>query len=263
MKQEEQNKILQRKRLKEIKEKYKENENGNGIEKKIFRKKPNLIKSNSYSDMLRQNMIEKYKILQNKKERMKQAELLADEDYYLDEPELSKKILENSKKYDKINKSFDKNKNNNNKKRKEPFDYLKERRKINDINKEKKRNDGELTNLGCAGTNDIKKLIKENNGINDNILKVAKSKLESIEEKKRQKDLLLKCTGGVGNKPELGEEVCDLMIDSIQAKLSLIKELDKSLDDSINEEKKDKNNNKRYSIQENTEEHNFDEDEDN
>ena len=284
MKQEEQNKILQRKRLKEIKEKYKapkpqkkiiekiiekENENGNGIEKKIFRKKPNLIKSNSYSDMLRQNMIEKYKILQNKKERMKQAELLPDEDYYLDEPELSKKILENSKKYekllknDKINKSFDKNKNNNNKKRKEPFDYLKERRKINDINKEKKRNDGELTNLGCAGTNDIKKLIKENNGINDNILKVAKSKLESIEEKKRQKDLLLKCTGGVGNKPELGEEVCDLMIDSIQAKLSLIKELDKSLDDSINEEKKDKNNNKRYSIQENTEEHNFDEDEDN
>ena len=284
MKQEEQNKILQRKRLKEIKEKYKapkpqkkiiekiiekENENGNGNEKKIFRKKPNLIKSNSYSDMLRQNMIEKYKILQNKKERMKQAELLPDEDYYLDEPELSKKILENSKKYekllknDKINKSFDKNKNNNNKKRKEPFDYLKERRKINDINKEKKRNDGELTNLGCAGTNDIKKLIKENNGINDNILKVAKSKLESIEEKKRQKDLLLKCTGGVGNKPELGEEVCDLMIDSIQAKLSLIKELDKSLDDSINEEKKDKNNNKRYSIQENTEEHNFDEDEDN
>ena len=276
MKQEEQNKILQRKRLKEIKEKYKapkpqkkiiekiiENENGNGIEKKIFRKKPNLIKSNSYSDMLRQNMIEKYKILQNKKERMKQAELLPDEDYYLDEPELSKKILENSKKYDKINKSFDKNKNNNNKKRKEPFDYLKERRKINDINKEKKRNDGELTNLGCGGTNDIKKLIKENNGINDNILKVAKSKLESIEEKKRQKDLLLKCTGGVGNKPELGEEVCDLMIDSIQAKLSLIKELDKSLDDSINEEKKDKNNNKRYSIQDNTEEHNFDEDEDN
>ena len=284
MKQEEQNKILQRKRLKEIKEKYKapkpqkkiiekiiekENENGNGIEKKIFRKKPNLIKSNSYSDMLRQNRIEKYKILQNKKERMKQAELLPDEDYYLNEPELSKKILENSKKYekllknDKINKSFEKNKNNNNKKRKEPFDYLKERRKINDINKEKKRNDGELTNLGCAGTNDIKKLIKENNGINDNILKVAKSKLESIEEKKRQKDLLLKCTGGVGNKPELGEEVCDLMIDSIQAKLSLIKELDKSLDDSINEEKKDKNNNKRYSIQENTEEHNFDEDEDN
>ena len=290
MKQEEQNKIEKRKKLKEIKEQYKppkpqkkiiekiaENENGigngNGGEKKIFRKKPNLIKSNSYSDMLRQNMLEKYRILQNKKEKMKQAELLPDEDYYLDEPELSKKILENIKKCekynknDKINQSFEKNKNNDNKKKKkkEPFDYLKERRKINEMNREKKRNAGELTNMGSAGTNDIKKIIKENNGLNDNALKLAKCKLESLEEKKRQKDLLLKCTGGVGNKPELGEEVGDLMIDSIQAKLSLIKELDKSLDDSIKEEKKDKNNinNDRYSIQENTEEHYNDEDENN
>ena len=290
MKQEEQNKIEKRKKLKEIKEQYKppkpqkkiiekiaENENGigngNGGEKKIFRKKPNLIKSNSYSDMLRQNMLEKYRILQNKKEKMKQAELLPDEDYYLDDPELSKKILENIKKCekynknDKINQSFEKNKNNDNKnkKKKEPFDYLKERRKINELNREKKRNAGELTNMGSAGTNDIKKIIKENNGLNDNALKLAKCKLESLEEKKRQKDLLLKCTGGVGNKPELGEEVGDLMIDSIQAKLSLIKELDKSLDDSIKEEKKDENkiNNDRYSIQENTEEHYNDEDENN
>ena len=55
---------------------------------------------------------------------------------------------------------------------------------------------------------------------------------------KKQKNLLLKCSGGVANKPELGEEVCDLMIDSIQAKLSLIKEMDKSLDESINDEEK-------------------------
>ena len=47
------------------------------------------------------------------------------------------------------------------------------------------------------------------------------------------------------------------MIDSIQAKLSLIKEIDKSLDE---EEKKDDNNNlKAYNdIEENTEENNFD-----
>ena len=210
-------------------------------------------------------MLEKYKILHNKKERMKQADLLPDEDYYLDEPELSKKIIENSKKYekylknDKINKSFERNKTDN-KKKKEPFDYLKERRKINEINKEKKRNAGELTNTGLAGTNDIKKLIKENNGINDNTLKVAKCKLESMEEKKRQKNLLLKCSGGVANKPELGEEVCDLMIDSIQAKLSLIKELDKNLSGIINEKRNDDNKNARYSIQEHTDEDNDDED---
>ena len=207
-------------------------------------------------------MIDKYKAAQIKKEKnKKEDDLLPDEDYFLNEPQLSQKILENMNKNinnnNKINKSFE---NNNNK----TIDYLKERRKINEINKEKKRNVGELTKLDYSGTNDIKKLIKEN-GINDNMLKIAKCKLDSIEEKKRQKNLLLKCSGGVANKPELGEEVCDLMIDSIQAKLSLIKEIDKSLDESINEENKDekikiKNEN---NIQENTEENYNDEDKDN
>ena len=269
MKQEEQKKILHRKKLKKLQEKYKvpkpqkltvekiiEKQNENNLNKVIIRKKPNLIKSNSYSDIIRAKMIEKYKTLQNRREKDKNDELLPDEDYYLDEPQLSQKILENSKKVEnnnnKINKSFDKNKN---KEKKETFDYLKERRKINEINKEKRRNAGELLNIEYSGTNDIKKLIKDN-GINDKMLKVAKCKLESLEEKKRQKDLLLKCSGGVANKPELGEEVCDLMIDSIQAKLSLIKEIDKSLDESINED--DEKGKTGLSMRENTEEDNND-----
>ena len=277
MKNEEQNKILQRKKLKQLQEKYKAPKPQKiTIEKLIDkeneikflrRPKPNLIKSNSYSDIIRQKMIEKYKTLQNRREKNKQNELLPDEDYYLDEPQLSKKIIEHDKqyeKYNKINKSFEKDKdkktNNKEKEKKEPVDYLKERRRINEINKEKKRNAGDLSNIG-SGTNDIRKLIKDN-GLNNKILKVAKCKLESIEEKKRQKNLLLKCSGGVANKPELGEEVCDLMIDSIQAKLSLIKELDKNADESINEERKDVNNYRRYSIQEHTEESNDDENED-
>ena len=272
MKQEEQNKILRRKKLKKLQEKYNvpkplkiikekimENEN-----KIIKRSKPNLIKSNSYSDILRQKMIDKYKALQNKEKNKKENdELLDDEDYFLDEQELSQKIINNKKnndkKYNKTNKSFDKDKNKNDKKK--PEDYLKERRKINELNREKKRNAGELTYLDYSGTNDIKKLIKDN-GINENMLKVAKCKLESLEEKKRQKNLLLKCSGGVANKPELGEEVCDLMIDTIQAKLSLIKEIDKSLDESVHEERKDENDklNEYNHIQENTEENNYDED---
>ena len=277
MKNEEQNKILQRKKLKQLQEKYKAPKPQKiTIEKLIDkeneikflrRPKPNLIKSNSYSDIIRQKMIEKYKTLQNRREKNKQNELLPDEDYYLDEPQLSKKIIEHDKqyeKYNKINKSFEKDKdkktNNKEKEKKEPVDYLKERRRINEINKEKKRNAGDLSNIG-SGTNDIRKLIKDN-GLNNKILKVAKCKLESIEEKKRQKNLLLKCSGGVANKPELGEEVCDLMIDSIQAKLSLIKELDKNADESMNEERKDVNNYRRYSIQEHTEESNDDENED-
>jgi hypothetical protein len=268
MKQEEQNKILRRKNLKKLQENYnvpkplkiikeKIAENENKITKTP---KLKLIKSNSYSDILRQRMIDKYKALKIKAEKNKKDdELLDDEDYLLDERQLSQKILgkrkNNDKKYTKINKSFDKK--DKNRKKSKTEDYLKERRKINELNRKKKRDLGELTNLDYCGTNDIKKLIKDN-GINDNMLKVAKCKLESIEEKKRQKNLLLKCCGGVANKPELGEEVCDLMIDSIQAKLSLIKEIDKSLDE---EEKKDDNNNlKAYNdIEENTEENNFDE----
>ena len=51
--------------------------------------------------------------------------------------------------------------------------------------------------------------------------------------------MLLKFSEGVANKPELGDEVCDLMINSIKAKLSLIKEMDKNLDDSSIEEDED------------------------
>ena len=265
MKQEEQNKILRRKQLKQLQENYNVPKPLKIIKERITENKNtktpklHLIKSNSYSDILRQQMIEKYKALKIKEEKKKKEnnEILDDEDYLLDDRQLSQKILGkrkiNDKKYNKTNnKSFD-NKKKIRKKIK-TVDYLKERRRINDLNKKKKRDLGELTNMDYCGTNDIKKLIKDN-GINDGMLKVAKSKLESIEEKKRQKNLLLKCCGGVANKPELGEEVCDLMIDSIQAKLSLIKEIDKSLDEK--EIKDDNDIEKAHNnIEENSEEEN-------
>ena len=263
MKQAEQDKILRRKELKKIQKNYCVPKPLKVIKEKVVeeihnkshrRPKPHLAKSNSYSDILRQKVIDKYKAEKSKKEKM-----LSEEDSYLDEPIIidnkgnkrKNSNISNSKHAG--NKSVEKNKFN-----KEVIDYLKERRKINELNKEKKRNEGELTKLDYSGTNDIKKLIKEN-GINDNMLKVAKCKLESIEEKKRQKDLLLKFSGGVANRPELGEEVCNLMIDSIQAKLSLIKEIDKDLDESYNEEKNDSGKPNSH-IVENEEENNNDED---
>ena len=94
------------------------------------------------------------------------------------------------------------------------------------------------------------------------MLKVAKCKLESIEEKKRQKDLLLKFSGGVANRPELGEEVCNLMIDSIQAKLSLIKEIDKDLDESYNEDKNDSGKPNSHIVENEEENNNYEDDED-
>ena len=47
--------------------------------------------------------------------------------------------------------------------------------------------------------------------------------------------MLLKYSGGTSNNPGLSEEVCDLIIDSIQAKLSLIKNINKDLDNSTEE----------------------------
>ena len=269
MKQAEQDKILRRKELKKIQKNYCVPKPLKVIKEKVVeeihnkshkRPKPHLAKSNSYSDILRQKVIDKYKAEKSKKEKM-----LSEEDSYLDEPIIidnkgnkrkNSNNSNNSNSKHAGNKSVEKNKFN-----KEVIDYLKERRKINELNKEKKRNEGELTKLDYSGTNDIKKLIKEN-GINDNMLKVAKCKLESIEEKKRQKDLLLKFSGGVANRPELGEEVCDLMIDSIQAKLSLIKEIDKDLDESYNEEKNDSGKPNAHIVENEEENNNYEDDED-
>ena len=127
-------------------------------------------------------------------------------------------------KYRKVNKSFEKDKNNN-QNHELSTDYLNQRRLINEKNRERKRNLGELSNLDYSKTNDIRKLIKEN-GLDENMLKMAKSKLEILDEKKKQKSLLLKLNGGIANKPDLGEEICDLMIDSIQARLSIIQEIE-------------------------------------
>lgn len=266
MKQAEQDKVLRRKELKKIQKNYCVPKPLKVIKEKVVeeihnkshrRPKPHLAKSNSYSDILRQKVIDKYKAEKSKKEKM-----LSEEDSYLDEPIIidnkgnKRKNSNNSNSKHAGNKSVEKNKFN-----KEVIDYLKERRKINELNKEKKRNEGELTKLDYSGTNDIKKLIKEN-GINDNMLKVAKCKLESIEEKKRQKDLLLKFSGGVANRPELGEEVCNLMIDSIQAKLSLIKEIDKDLDESYNEEKNDSGKPNSHIVENEEENNNYEDDED-
>ena len=265
MKQAEQDKILRRKELKKIQKNYcvrkplkviKEKVVDENLNKSHRRPKPHLAKSNSYSDILRQKVIDKYKAEKSKKEKM-----LSEEDSYFDEPIIidnkgnKRKNSNNSNSKYAGNKSVDKNKFN-----KEVIDYLKERRKINELNKEKKRNEGELSKLDYSGTNDIKKLIKEN-GINDSMLKVAKCKLESIDEKKKQKDLLLKLSGGVANRPELGEEVCNLMIDSIQAKLSLIKEIDKDLDESYNEEKNDNDKSNVHIVENEEGNYNSEEDE--
>jgi len=257
-KKEEQNKVLRIKNLKTLQKNYSKEKIPKPIKKitdqtvdnesektnsKII--KPYFIKSNSYSNLLRQNVMSKYK----EKQRNKSL----NNNLISGEEDLNSK----SSKRNNLCKSID-----SNIKEKKVVDYLKERRKAKELNKKRRKSFEGITNGDYIGTIDIKNLIK-NKGINDNTLQIAKYKLDSIEAKTKQKNFLLKCSGGVANKPELGDEICDLMIDTIQAKLSLIKEIDKSLDESLKEENIKNDNNYidtgQSDIEEKTEENNEEE----
>ena len=56
-------------------------------------------------------------------------------------------------------------------------------------------------------------------------LKLAKAKTESIDIKVQQKKQILQLNGGYLNNPQLGDEVGDLLIESIQTKLGLMNKL--------------------------------------
>ena len=243
LKQEEERKNLEMKKFKDRQKNYKApkpliitiKKERKDIDLKI--RKP-LIKSSSYSDILRQKMKEKFIISKNKKENEKEK----NNNNFINKNIINFKLplISLKEKNKQINKSFEKKKNNNEKKEL-ITDYLNHKRLINEKIRAQKRNNGELSKLDYTQTNDIKKLIKEN-GMDEGLLKIAKTKLETVEEKKKQKSLLLKLKGGIANNPELGEEICDLMIDSIQARLSIIQEIE-NLDDENNENKNENDQN--------------------
>ena len=230
MKKKEQEKILEMQKLKDLQKQYKvpkpliiaKEKTIDIVDQRKQKSKKILIKSSSYSDVIRQKMMVKFNTTKNKKEKGEEADTNINKPKDIINFKLPLICLK--EKYRKVNKSFEKDKNNN-QNHELSTDYLNQRRLINEKNRERKRNLGELSNLDYSKTNDIRKLIKEN-GLDENMLKMAKSKLEILDEKKKQKSLLLKLNGGIANKPDLGEEICDLMIDSIQARLSIIQEIE-------------------------------------
>ena len=68
---------------------------------------------------------------------------------------------------------------------------------------------------------EIKNII-EKNGINNATLNVINSKLENLNQKKEQKELLLKYQGGIASNPDLDKEISDILIDTIESKMNLI-----------------------------------------
>ena len=246
LKQAEEERNIQRKKNQERQKNYKApkpikiiRDNKENNLKEIKNKKP-LLKSSSYSDILRQKMKLKFNTSKNKKEKNEEENNKNTNNNIIN---FKLPLISIKEKNQKLNKSFEKKKNNN-QKHELITEYLKHQRLINAKNREKKRNVGELSNLDYIQTNDIKRLIKEN-GMDENLLKVAKSKLETVEEKKKQKSLLLKLNGGIANNPELAEEISDLMIDSIQARLSIIQEIE-NLDERNNENKANINEIEEY-----------------
>ena len=56
-------------------------------------------------------------------------------------------------------------------------------------------------------------------------IKMAKAQTEAIDNKVQQKKQILNLNGGYLNNPELGDEVGDLLIESIQTKLGIMNKL--------------------------------------
>ena len=81
---------------------------------------------------------------------------------------------------------------------------------------------------------EIQNLI-EKNGINNATINIINSKLENLNQKKEQKNLIFKYQGGFASNPDLGQEVSDILIDTIEAKMSLIEGLQNMKNNDIKE----------------------------
>ena len=67
------------------------------------------------------------------------------------------------------------------------------------------------------------KAINDKNGnVIENINSV-KRKADSLEKETQMNEKILRLNGGLENNPELGKKVSNLLIDSIEAKLSILK----------------------------------------
>ena len=111
-----------------------------------------------------------------------------------------------------------------------PIDYLTQMI----VEKEKNRNKNKLNQENDEENLDIKINLENNNNNNkklsrnENIIDtitMVKAQTENIENKVQQKKQILKLNGGYLNNPKLGDEVGDLLIESIQNKLNIMSKL--------------------------------------
>ena len=218
----------------------------NEISKKTFQ--PPKVKINKELKRLREKkflMSNKDSVtqteIQNKKRFMKNLDFMANIIEAAKEENLEKNKLKNNKNIKteknnetknkiRITKSLDSNENKKkhnyllHPKPEKPLDYLKEifkGKKGNKLIKEKKEQGvGEI----IADLNEESKTIKGRNQIMDT-LDMIKSKTSAIEQKVTEKKDIMKVKGGYINNTNIGDEVGNLLIESIQTKLSLLNKL--------------------------------------
>ena len=99
-----------------------------------------------------------------------------------------------------------------------PIDYLTEMI-------QQKNNNGENKKKSVININQILNDNKNKGGNIIESIKIAKSKTAAIDTKVSQKKEMLQLNGGYLNNPTLGDEVGDLLIESIQAKLNIMNKL--------------------------------------
>jgi hypothetical protein len=99
------------------------------------------------------------------------------------------------------------------------IDYLSEFRnekeKRNALSREKSEND-ELKAIKWE------KALNNNKGNIIENINIVKEKAKVLDDDIKHKEKVLKLNGGVKNHPEIGEKISNLIIDSIEAKLSIL-----------------------------------------
>ena len=112
------------------------------------------------------------------------------------------------------------------------IDYLSEMRIEKEKKKEKKKNlkrnalSSQKTddNINDKALNNEKweKVFKNDKGSLMQNINIVKEKAKIIDDEVKKKEKILKINGGVENNPEIGQKISDLIIDSIEAKLSIL-----------------------------------------
>lgn len=108
-------------------------------------------------------------------------------------------------------------------------DYLQEiinkrNKKRSNSSKGRENYEDEFTGINKKSEKWENEMNKNDMNLIDNINNVQ-NKVEILEQEAEEKEKLLKMKGGIENNPELGKQVSSLLIDSIEAKLNMIKKM--------------------------------------